>query len=79
MHAIEPAHLKPGQTFRDLPEGDAPPEQASEQPDALITGRALIFWDKKSSVNGQPTKKLDAIDTDPVSYTHLTLPTKRIV
>ncbi len=67
MHAIEPARLKPGVTFRDLPEAPSPEDHTGEPSADLITGRALIFWDTKGSVDGRPTKKLDAIDTDQIT------------
>jgi 3-isopropylmalate/(R)-2-methylmalate dehydratase large subunit len=67
MHAIEPARLKPGVTFRDLPEGSSADDDAAGQSTTVIAGRALIFWDKKSIVDGKPTKKLDAIDTDQIT------------
>jgi 3-isopropylmalate/(R)-2-methylmalate dehydratase large subunit len=67
MHAIEPARLKPGATFRDLPEAPSPDDRSGELSPDLISGRALIFWDKKSIVDGRPTKKLDAIDTDQIT------------
>ena len=70
MHAIEPARLKPGVTVRDAP-GRPGIVDAVEDEDApaaaLITGRALIFWDPKSLVDGQVAKKLDAIDTDQIT------------
>jgi 3-isopropylmalate/(R)-2-methylmalate dehydratase large subunit len=67
MHAIEPARLKPGVTFRDLPEESPFEDHSGDQPADPITGRALIFWDPKSLVDGQPTRKLDAIDTDQIT------------
>jgi 3-isopropylmalate/(R)-2-methylmalate dehydratase large subunit len=67
MHAIEPARLKPGVTFRDLPEESSFEDHSGDQAADPITGRALIFWDPKSLVDGQPTRKLDAIDTDQIT------------
>ncbi len=63
MHAIEPAHLKPGVTLKDLPDPVA--QRASTDAErALICGRALVFWDPKAPAG---TKKLDAIDTDQIT------------
>jgi 3-isopropylmalate/(R)-2-methylmalate dehydratase large subunit len=66
MHAIESARLQPGATLRDLPEGEAE-TVATEPTPALITGRALIFWDPKSLPGTKFAKKLDAIDTDQIT------------
>ena len=69
MHAIEPARLKPGVTVRTLPADPASDEAApsSGAPAALITGRALIFWDPKSLPGTKFARKLDAIDTDQIT------------
>lgn len=67
---IAPARLKPGVTLDALP---APtPQAAAAEVGAparsrLIRGRALIFWDPASVVDGKPTRKLDAIDTDQIT------------
>ena len=63
MHTITPARLKPGTTIADLP---APVAQraSTEAERALISGRALVFWDPKAPAH---TKKLDAIDTDQIT------------
>jgi 3-isopropylmalate/(R)-2-methylmalate dehydratase large subunit len=66
MHAIEPARLQPTETLRDLPSDAAEEPHASDAP-APITGRALIFWDKKSLPGTKFAKKLDAIDTDQIT------------
>jgi 3-isopropylmalate/(R)-2-methylmalate dehydratase small subunit len=66
MHAIEPARLQPEATLRDLPSGDAETVATQGTP-ALITGRALIFWDKKSLPGTKFARKLDAIDTDQIT------------
>ncbi len=66
MHTIEPARLWPGVTTRDLP-GDDAAETPQGPGDALIRGRALIFWDPKSLPGTRFAKKLDAIDTDQIT------------
>ena len=70
MHAIEPARLKPGVTVRTLPAdpviGDAS-EDTNAPTAALITGRALVFWDPKSLPGTKFARKLDAIDTDQIT------------
>ncbi len=70
MHAIEPARLKPGVTVRTLP-ADPAIVDALEDKDApaaaLITGRALVFWDPKSLPGTKFARKLDAIDTDQIT------------
>src|SRR5712692_1128988 len=64
MHRIEPARLKPGVTPASIaammPAGTEP----SSRTGAVITGKALIFWDLK--VPGRK-RKLDAIDTDQIT------------
>jgi hypothetical protein len=73
MHVIEPARLKEGTTFRDLPgeaEGAAEAEDAEAASESLakvIRGRALIFWDPKSLPGTKFARKLDAIDTDQIT------------
>jgi 3-isopropylmalate/(R)-2-methylmalate dehydratase large subunit len=66
MHTIEPARLKPGVTLKSLP---PEPDPAGEEPQdtALITGRALIFWDPASLPRTRFARKLDAIDTDQIT------------
>ncbi len=60
MHTIQPARLKPGATLpRDEGAGDAAVTRSAP----LIRGKALVFWDRKSS----SPKKLDAIDTDQIT------------
>ena len=70
MHAIEPARLKPGVTVRTLP-ADPAIVDAVEDKDApaaaLITGRALVFWDPMSLPGTKFARKLDAIDTDQIT------------
>jgi len=62
MHRILPARLKPGVTIESLPRpAKADPHAMSS---ALVTGRALVFWDPKAPAR---TKKLDAIDTDQIT------------
>src|SRR5579872_7260012 len=64
MHTIQPARLRPGASPADLADrarGAVAPADAHA--DDLITGRALIFWDRKSA----SPKKLDAIDTDQIT------------
>jgi 3-isopropylmalate/(R)-2-methylmalate dehydratase large subunit len=68
MHAIEPARLKPGVTVRTLPADPAEHGADEVTPAApLITGRALIFWDRKSLPGTKFARKLDAIDTDQIT------------
>ncbi len=67
MHAIEPARLQPEATLRDLPSDAAEETRATEVTPAVITGRALIFWDPKSLPGTKFAKKLDAIDTDQIT------------
>jgi 3-isopropylmalate dehydratase small subunit len=69
MHAIEPARLKPDVTVRTLPSEPASDEAApsSGSPAALITGRALVFWDPTSLPGTRFARKLDAIDTDQIT------------
>jgi 3-isopropylmalate/(R)-2-methylmalate dehydratase large subunit len=68
MHAIEPARLKPGVTVRTLPAPPDVPDTLHDAPaPALITGRALIFWDPKSLPGTKFARKLDAIDTDQIT------------
>jgi 3-isopropylmalate/(R)-2-methylmalate dehydratase large subunit len=61
-HTLEPARLKPGITSEPI----AAPAGALDtaQSDAVIHGKALIFWDLK--IPGRK-KKLDAIDTDQIT------------
>ena len=60
-HRIEPARVKPG----GLRESVEPPvSDAGAQANAVVRGRALIFWDLK--VLGRK-QKLDAIDTDQIT------------
>jgi 3-isopropylmalate/(R)-2-methylmalate dehydratase large subunit len=66
MHDIEPARLKPGVNVRSLPAGPSTVGEAGVSPDR-ITGRALVFWDKKSLPGTKFAKKLDAIDTDQIT------------
>jgi 3-isopropylmalate/(R)-2-methylmalate dehydratase large subunit len=62
MHRILPARLKPGVTLESLPRpAKADPNAMSS---ALVTGRALVFWDPKAPAGA---KKLDAIDTDQIT------------
>jgi 3-isopropylmalate/(R)-2-methylmalate dehydratase large subunit len=62
LHVIEPARLKPGVTQATLP-SPRPSDLAGHAADeAMIRGKALIFWDPK-----RPGKKLDAIDTDQIT------------
>ena len=61
MHTIEPARLRAGVSPGDIP--DHSREHAAAHDDRLIRGRALIFWDPKSST----PKKRDAIDTDQIT------------
>src|SRR5829696_1193660 len=61
MHTIEPARLRPGVSLDDIP--DRSRDDAAASDDRLIRGRALIFWDPKSTT----PKKLDAIDTDQIT------------
>jgi 3-isopropylmalate/(R)-2-methylmalate dehydratase large subunit len=69
MHAIEPARLKPGVSTRSLPSDPIDDERGdSGQPEAaLITGRALVFWDPKRVAETTAARKLDAIDTDQIT------------
>jgi 3-isopropylmalate/(R)-2-methylmalate dehydratase large subunit len=61
MHTIQPARLKP---HAALPSGaDGAAGTALTNAPALIRGKALVFWDRKSPV----PKKLDAIDTDQIT------------
>src|SRR3954466_5009889 len=61
MHTIQPARLRPGVSLGDIV--DHSQDAATSGDDRLIKGRALIFWDRKSSA----PKKLDAIDTDQIT------------
>src|SRR6476620_11471262 len=61
MHTIRPARLKPGTPLEAIP--DHSRDAAAAGDDRLIRGKALIFWDRKSST----PKKLDAIDTDQIT------------
>ena len=45
---------------------------------SVMTG-ILFFGIEEEGANGSPSIDSDVPDTIPVSYTHLTLPTKRIV
>ncbi len=69
MHAIEPARLKPDVTVRTLPADPAIDETAPgpDAPAAVITGRALVFWDPASLPGTKFARKLDAIDTDQIT------------
>src|SRR4051794_22977067 len=62
---IEPARLKKGVTVESLP--DALSESPESKPPALVTGRALIFWDPMSLPGTKFAKKRDAIDTDQIT------------
>jgi 3-isopropylmalate/(R)-2-methylmalate dehydratase small subunit len=64
MHRIQPASFKPGVTAEALPDGSA---ESSRQPDDLIRGRALVFWDPMSLPGTKFAKKRDAIDTDQIT------------
>jgi 3-isopropylmalate/(R)-2-methylmalate dehydratase large subunit len=66
MHRIQPARLKEGRTFRDLP-SDPPPAADAGRDRTLIRGRALIFWDPASLPGTKFARKLDAIDTDQIT------------
>jgi 3-isopropylmalate/(R)-2-methylmalate dehydratase large subunit len=66
MPTIAPARLKPGVTLERLPDAPAPTGETAGGP-RLVRGRALIFWDPASVVDGRPTRKLDAIDTDQIT------------
>jgi len=61
MHTIQPARLRPGVSLDAV--ADHSRDAAAAGDDRLIKGRALIFWDRKSSI----AKKLDAIDTDQIT------------
>src|SRR6476620_1146947 len=61
MHTIQPARLRPGVSLDAV--ADHSRDAAAAGDDRLIKGRALIFWDRKSST----PKKLDAIDTDQIT------------
>src|SRR3954471_22032157 len=61
MHTIQPARLKPDATLPRVAENAADGATAGSR--SLIRGRALVFWDRKSSA----PKKLDAIDTDQIT------------
>src|SRR5205085_4293748 len=61
MHTIQPARLKPGATLPAV--GERAPYADVTSSSSLIRGRALVFWDRKSST----PKKLDAIDTDQIT------------
>ena len=67
MHVIEPARLKPGRRrcghCRRKPTSLA----RTAPPSALISGRALVFWDPKNLPGTPFAKKLDAIDTDQIT------------
>ncbi len=60
MHEIQSARFHPGATPADLPLPPAAGSAASAGRE--IRGRALILWDPKD-----PTRKLDAIDTDQIT------------
>lgn len=62
MQTVQPARLKPGITTDKLPQPVAADAAAGST--ALITGRALVFWDPKAPAG---TKKMDAIDTDQIT------------
>jgi 3-isopropylmalate/(R)-2-methylmalate dehydratase large subunit len=62
MHRILPARLKPGVTIESLPRPTKADPNAMSS--ALVTGRALVFWDPKAPAG---TRKLDAIDTDQIT------------
>jgi 3-isopropylmalate/(R)-2-methylmalate dehydratase large subunit len=66
MHTIEPAHLKPGVTPEALPD-ESPEAATGGRRDAVIRGRALIFWDPMSLPGTKFAKKRDAIDTDQIT------------
>jgi 3-isopropylmalate/(R)-2-methylmalate dehydratase large subunit len=61
MQIAKPATLKPGVTLDTLP-GPRPGDEATESGGRLVRGKALIFWDPRTS-----GKKLDAIDTDQIT------------
>ncbi len=61
MQVAKPAVLKPGVTIESLP-GPRPSDSAAPGAPRVIRGKALIFWDSKN-----PSKKLDAIDTDQIT------------
>ena len=63
MHTIEPARLKQGATVESIPETPA----TTSQSDALIRGKALMFWDPMSLPGTKFAKKLEAIDTDQIT------------
>jgi hypothetical protein len=70
MHAIEPARLKLGVTVGTLPADPAiveTPADTQAPAVALITGRALVFWDPMSLPGTKFARKLDAIDTDQIT------------
>ena len=62
MQVAKPAVLKPGITVEALPEPRPSDLAGTATSSHLIRGRALIIWDPKN-----PTKKLDAIDTDQIT------------
>src|SRR5229473_4100275 len=64
MHRIEPARLKPGVTPASITATMPADTEPSSRTGAVITGKALIFWDLK--VPGRK-RKLDAIDTDQIT------------
>src|SRR6476469_5462612 len=61
MHIIQPPRLRPGVSLDAV--ADHSRDAAAAGDDRLIKGRALIFWDRKSTT----PKKLDAIDTDQIT------------
>jgi 3-isopropylmalate/(R)-2-methylmalate dehydratase large subunit len=62
MQVVRPAVLKPGITVESLPEPRLSDLQGTSSSPRHVRGRALIFWDPKN-----PSKKLDAIDTDQIT------------
>jgi 3-isopropylmalate/(R)-2-methylmalate dehydratase large subunit len=62
LHIIQPARLRPGVTLETLPVPRAADLAGRAGGDAIVRGKALIFWDPK-----RPGKKLDAIDTDQIT------------
>jgi 3-isopropylmalate/(R)-2-methylmalate dehydratase large subunit len=66
MHTIEPARLKPGLT-RDTVPDRSPQSSAGGQSNAVVRGRAIIFWDPMSLPGTTLARKRDAIDTDQIT------------
>src|SRR5687767_6464211 len=62
MQVAKPAVLKPGVTVESLPTPRPSDLAGAAHAPRLVHGRALIFWDPKN-----PSKKLDAIDTDQIT------------